>query len=154
MQIELHPIRLNEPRSADPDLLAICEGTKALYGRVGYAPPWIGYLAKVGDEVVGTCAFKSSPRRARVEIAYCTLPEHENRGMATEMVRKLIEIAKRADPSILIFAQTEPVYSASHRVLEKVGFKSVGPLQHPRDGEVCEWIFETQTTREKNEQFV
>lgn len=140
MRIELHPIRLNEPRSLDPDILAICEGTKALYTRVGFAPPWIGYLAKIENEVVGTCAFRSAPRSGRVEIVFVTLPQFEKRGFATEMARRLVEIAHRADASLLVAARTDVSNPASGRVLAKIGFQASGPQLHPQEGEVVEWI--------------
>lgn len=153
MQIELHPIRLNEPRSLDPDLLAICEGTKALYSRVGYAPPWIGYLAKFENEVVGTCAFKSAPRAGKVEIVFVTLPQFEGRGFATAMARRLVEIAHRADATLMVSGQTEIANPASGRVLQKLGFQPVGRLMHPVDGEVMNWVLENQSSLKIYEKF-
>lgn len=141
MHIELHPIRLDEPYSSNRDILAICEGTKQLYKYVGFNPPWIGYLAKRGTDVVGTCAFKSSPRNGRVEIAYFTLPGHEGKGVATEMARQLVRFANEADESVTIFAQTPVMTDASTRVLQKIGFRSVGRVMHPEDGAVFEWVF-------------
>lgn len=141
--IELHPIRLDEPQSSNRDILAICEGTKQLYKYVGFNPPWIGYLAKRGEQIVGTCAFKSSPRNGRVEIAYFTLPGFERQGVATEMARQLVRFANEADGSVQVFAQTSVMMDASTRVLEKIGFRSVGKVMHPDDGPVWEWIIGT-----------
>ncbi len=36
-------------------------------------------------------------------------------------------------------AQTLPEKNASTRILEKLGFSFMGPVQHPEDGEVWEW---------------
>ena len=54
----------------------VCESTAGLYLREGFEPPWVGYLAVEGSQIVGTCAFKSPPRNNRVEIAYFTFPNH------------------------------------------------------------------------------
>jgi ribosomal-protein-alanine N-acetyltransferase len=140
MQIELQPIRLNEPRNSDPDILALCEGTKALYTRVGFAPPWIGYLSKSQNVVVGACAFRSAPRSGQVEIVFVTLPQFEKRGYATEMVRKLTEIAHSFDASVIVSAKTEAANLAASRVLQKAGFQSNGSEFHPEDGKVFIWL--------------
>jgi [ribosomal protein S5]-alanine N-acetyltransferase len=153
MHIELHPIRLNEPRSLDPDILAICEGTKSLYTRVGYAPPWIGYLAQLGNEVIGTCAFRSSPRAGKVEIVFVTLPQFERQGYATEMARKLVEIAHRADATVIVTARTDSADLAAARVLQKIGFKSGGRVSSSQEGEVVDWLFEANSTTKIYEQF-
>ena len=123
------------PAPAD-DVLA---ATSGLYESVGYAPPWICYLAAANDKVVGTCGFKSAPRQGRVEIAYFTFPGYEGKGIATQMARQLVAIARNAEPGLVIAAQTLPGRNASHRVLEKLGFTCVGPLEHPDDGTVLEW---------------
>ncbi len=83
-----------------------CAATAALYGRVGFDPPWIGYLALSGQDVVGTCAFKTGPRLGKVEIAYFTFPPFEGQGIATAMARALIEIARTADRTMELTAQT------------------------------------------------
>jgi hypothetical protein len=67
---------------------AMCQ----MYQAQGFAPPWIGYLAQEDGAVVGTCAFKGPPQDRRVEIAYFTFPEHEGRGIATEMARQLVAL--------------------------------------------------------------
>ena len=61
---------------------AVITSVQELYGRVGFQPPWICYLAFEGERRVGTCGFKSPPHDNRVEIAYYTFPEDEGRGIA------------------------------------------------------------------------
>jgi RimJ/RimL family protein N-acetyltransferase len=117
----------------------VLRGTVALYDSVGFSEPWIGYLALAGSTAVGTCAFKSPPRDGRVEIAYATFPEHEGRGFATGMAAELVALARRAEPSVRVTAQTLPARNASHRILEKLGFSHVATLDHPEDGTVWEW---------------
>jgi ribosomal-protein-alanine N-acetyltransferase len=122
----------------------LCRETAGLYAATGYEPPWIGYLAVVDDAVVGTCAFNtttfSDPSRNGItEIAYFTFPDHENRGIATEMARQLIGKARAEAPAIDFVAQTETERNASTRVLEKLGFELTGAAEHDELGPVWEW---------------
>ena len=121
-----------------PGVSEVLRNTVKLYSQVGFEPPWISYLAFVDSEPVGICSFKSPPADGRVEIAYLTFPGFENRGVATDMASQLVAIAKGARLSF-IAAQTLPERNASHRVLEKLGFGSLGLVEHPEDGTVLEW---------------
>jgi [ribosomal protein S5]-alanine N-acetyltransferase len=123
------------PAEADGVLVA----TSELYDSAGYAPPWICYVAVLSDKVVGTCGFKAAPIQGRVEIAYFTFPGYEGKGIATQMARQLVSMARDADSDVIVAAQTLPERNASHRVLEKLGFSCVGSLEHPEDGTVLEW---------------
>ena len=116
-----------------------CAAMAQLYASAGFVTPWIGYLARAGDTLIGTCAFKAPPQAGRVEIAYFTFPEYEGRGYASAMAAELIALALSRDPAILVTAQTLPERNASHRILEKLGFAHVATLQHPEDGLVWEW---------------
>jgi len=120
-------------------LADVVDGTVSFYGIVGFHEPWIGYVATIADDPVGTCAFKASPADGRVEIAYYTLPEHEGRGVATAMASSLVARAHGHDPSLIVAAQTLPGRNASHRILEKLGVAHVATLEHPEDGIVWEW---------------
>lgn len=113
--------------------------TSEMYMTTGYRPPWVGYLALVNGECVGTCAFKAPPSDGRVEIAYFTFPGHEGKGVATEMAKCLVEKALDQEQSARICAQTLPEPNASTRVLEKLGFHHTSVLEHPEDGKVWEW---------------
>lgn len=138
----LRPITLELAASAEVQgsgfLKDLCASTIAMYPQ-GTAPlPWVGYLAEERGVPVGTCAFKTPPVAGEVEIAYFTFPGHEGRGVATRMAQRLIQVAA-ASGATLIKAQTLPEANASTRVLEKLGFRLVGPVMHPEDGEVWEW---------------
>ncbi len=113
--------------------------TVALYRRVGFEEPWIGYLAVEGATAVGAAGFTSVPRGGRVEIAYYTFPEFEGRGRATAMARALIDLARAADPEIQLTARTLPDRNASHRILEKLGFRPNHLVDDPEHGSVLEW---------------
>ena len=119
-----------------------------LYETVGFEEPWVCYLAIEDSRAVGTCGFKSPPANGRVEIAYFTFPEFEGRGVATTMARQLIAVAQKEEPGLTVAAQTLPERNASTRILEKVGFKKVGTVLHPEDGEVWEWHLPSEDRRE------
>jgi RimJ/RimL family protein N-acetyltransferase len=116
-----------------------CEMSAVWYPKVGYIPPWIGYLSVLEGTVVGGGGFKEPPQDGRVEIAYFTAPGFEGRGHATETARALIAIATETDPALLIAAQTLPEENASTTILRKLGFRLHGSVQHPEDGEIWEW---------------
>lgn len=123
-------------------LSAVIEATVALYARKGFEPPWIGYIALQGEQPVGTCGFTAPPRDSRVELAYFTFPEFERRGIATSMAKALVALSVARDASVAVTAHTLPERNASHRVLEKLGFRYVATLEHPEDGTVWEWLAE------------
>jgi ribosomal-protein-alanine N-acetyltransferase len=142
--MELVPIRQDGSIEATvdalpPEMSGVLEATVALYATGSFTPPWICYLALKDGTPVGTCGFKSVPVNGRVEIAYFTFPGHEGRGVATGMASRLLDLASRAAPSVIVAAQTLPERNPSHRILEKHGFTCLGTVEHPEDGIVLEW---------------
>ncbi len=117
----------------------VFRATAELYARAGFEEPWIGYLALADGTPVGACGYKAKPRDGRVEIAYFTFQEFEGRGYASAMAARLVAIARERDPFIVVAAQTLPERNASHRILEKLGFRHVDTIDHPEDGTVWEW---------------
>lgn len=116
-----------------------CVSTAGHYRKAGFAPPWIGYLALCGSELVGTCAFPAIPAAGLVEIAYFTFPPFEGQGVATAMATELIALARSVQPDIEIFAQTLPEPNASNSVLKKLRFEFARQVDHPDEGPVWEW---------------
>jgi RimJ/RimL family protein N-acetyltransferase len=96
------------------------------YGRTVYQPPWVGYLAVDGGEVVGTGGFVGPPVDGRVEIAYGTLPEHEGRGHAGRTAAALVAIARAARPGVELYAKTLPEDGPSPAILRRLGFRLAG----------------------------
>ena len=144
MILELIPIESDgTPRAYGGELVEGARdglaATIGFYQAMGFEEPWISYLAVAGAAAVGICSFKSRPIDGRVEIGYFTFPEFQGRGVATAMAAELIEIAATHDPDVLVTAQTLCERNASHRVLEKLGFRAVGTVEHPEDGTVLEW---------------
>lgn len=125
---------------AAPYLPAIAAQTLALYERTDPEFPWIGYLARRGEDhaVVGTCAFATPPDEGEAEIAYYTFPEYEGLGMGTAMAAALIEIAREGDLDA-VTAKTLPLENASTRILRRLGFDFEGPDEDEEDGEIWRW---------------
>ncbi len=109
------------------------------YAGTGFQEPWIAYVAAHEDEIVGGGAFKSAPYNDQVEIAFYTLPEFENQGMATATAQALIDLAIQTDEELKIVAQTLPEKNASNHLLQKLGFTFFDVVEHPADGIVWEW---------------
>ncbi|APZ93350.1 GNAT family N-acetyltransferase [Fuerstiella marisgermanici] len=120
-------------------LNAVVDSTVALYQKVGFLRPWIGYLAVENGRALGTCGFKSPPANGQAEIAYFTFPEHEGKGVATWMARQIVKRAQDADNCVTIAAQTLPAENASTSILRKLGFRFIGTVEHDEDGTVWEW---------------
>src|SRR4051812_5385358 len=96
------PADLRGPLSAAAQ--NICSTSAGLYLKNGFKPPWIAYLARLGEDWVGTCAFKSPPRSGQIEIAYFTFPEFEGRRIATRMAGEMVKIAWAAQPDLVVTA--------------------------------------------------
>lgn len=120
----------------------VIESTKKFYEKSGFMLPWVCYIAVSDNKAVGTCAFKSVPKNNRIEIAYFTFPGNEGKGIATQMTRLLIDIAKENGKNITVFAQTLPGKNASTRILEKLNFRKIKEFEHPEDGLIWEWELE------------
>lgn len=121
----------------DPVMQANVDATAALYARVGYEPPFVGYVAVMDDAVVGGGAFVGPPRGGVVEIAYYTLPANAGRGHATRTARALVEIAHAAGCTAIAHTLMED--NASTRILRRLGFTIDGTAQDDEAGTVWRW---------------
>ncbi len=140
----LHPIGrdgrpVGELAPLGDELAAACRQTAELYVRVGYEPPWVGYVAVHEGRGIGGGAFVGAPRAGMVEIAYFTLPEFAGRGYATRTATELVAIARQTLPEIIIKAFTLPQANASTRILTRLGFTRTGFAHDADAGEVWEW---------------
>ncbi len=135
----------------DDFLREVVEATVAHYQRTGFVPPWIGYVGLEDGLPVGVCGFKSQPSGERIEIAYCTAPGHEGKGIATALASELVRIARHEDERLAIFAQTLPEENASTSILKKLGFAVVGNVDHPDDGMVWEWELDCHSRAPQSE---
>lgn len=121
------------------ELVANCLATADLYRRVGFEPPWIGYVAVIDNRGVGGGAFVGPPKEGCVEIAYFTLENERGRRIASQTAAALVQIARARDPSVGLKAFTLEQDNPSTRILEGLGFSKVGIAHDADAGEVWEW---------------
>ncbi len=94
-------------------------------------PDWSGWLCwyavcvdEAGPTLCGSVGFKGPPDASgMVEIGYSMLPAYQRRGLAAEMVEKLVQWAC-AQPAVrCVEAETTTDNRASVRLLEHKGFR-------------------------------
>ena len=145
MNIELLPIkellRDNGEFHDNPDCQDSLQMSLLFYAKVGYRIPWIGYYVRMNGKLVGSAGFKGRPIDNKVEIAYGTFPSFQKMGVGTEICRQLVQLARATDPSVRIMARTLMEENYSARILRKNGFKWLGVVMDPDDGEVWEWEY-------------
>jgi RimJ/RimL family protein N-acetyltransferase len=117
-----------------------CAATAAMYDRLGFDPPWIGYIAISSGTAVGGGSFVGAPADNRVEIAYFTLVDHRRTGVATQIARRLVEIARHHAPGIALYANTMPEENVSTRILTRLGFRRIGTDIDDEIGEAWAWL--------------
>jgi len=89
---------------------------------------WV--IATPDDRVVGTCTlFRIDPRHRRAEIGYALRSDHWGRGLAGEAVALAIDWAMQALDLHRVEADIDPRNEASHKLLERLGFRSEGVLR-------------------------
>lgn len=158
--IQLHAVTEDFARSLDSDCSAISAPvgehaelvrtvvgqTLRLLGQVPREAPFGGYLAVdvKSRQFIGACGFKTGPSASgEVEIAYFTFPSFEGQGLATEMARRLVAIARESAAVRTIIAHTLRVQNASTRILQKLGFSQAGEAQDEDAGTVWRWELES-----------
>jgi len=90
--------------------------------------PWGSYqvVERGTGLAVGGVGFKGPPRDGAVEVGYGLAPSARGRGLATEAVRALVELAL-ADPEVAVVeAEVQAGNHASERVLLRAGFTPAG----------------------------
>ncbi|AKC88224.1 hypothetical protein WQ53_06290 [Pseudoxanthomonas suwonensis] len=120
-------------------LVAGCQATADLYRRVGFHPPWTGYVAAVGGRGVGGGAFVGPPEGGHVEIAYFTLDHERRKGYAFQTASSLVALARAHAPGIGIRAFTLMEENPSTKILRALGFSIAGTAWDDDAGEVWEW---------------
>jgi ribosomal-protein-alanine N-acetyltransferase len=131
------------PARAIPELpaevVANCAATAELYQRIGFTPPWIGYIAVVDNRGVGGGAFVGAPKDGYVEIAYFTVASERGQGLASQTAAALAAIARTEDPKVGLKAFTLKEDNPSTKILKGLGFSVIGIAQDADAGEVWEW---------------
>ncbi|MEM7456263.1 MAG: GNAT family N-acetyltransferase [Planctomycetota bacterium] len=107
------------------------------------ADPWlVGFnIVRLEDQqAVGQIGFKGPPDGGRAEIAYAVAEKWRGNGYATEAARLLAQCALKHCADVdLILAHTLPEENASTAVLSRIGFKKIGTVNDPEDGQVWRW---------------
>ncbi len=112
---------------------------------------WWTYLFVHAEDrvLIGQGGYKGKANGAgTVEIGYAIVPAYRRRGLATETAQGLIDNAfahahvKRVDAHTL--AEPNP----STKVLEKVGMKFAGAVDHPNLGVVWRWSLQRADYRQ------
>jgi RimJ/RimL family protein N-acetyltransferase len=65
----------------------------------------------------------------QLEIGYSLVPSERGKGYCTEAAQLMVDYLFLSKDTMRIQAQTDPRNVASHKVLEKVGFKKEGTLR-------------------------
>jgi RimJ/RimL family protein N-acetyltransferase len=115
------------------------------YKRVGFNPPWICYYVQLDDQLVAAAAFKGRPVDNKVEIAYGTFDQFQNRGIGTRVADTLVKLALQTAPSVRVTAQTLKEESYSVKILRKNNFVLIGTVMDEDEGEVWEWEYQPQS---------
>lgn len=99
------------------------------------------YLFLLNDRswLVGSGGYKGEPVSGVAEIGYEIARNFQNKGLATEATRAMIDHAFGSSDVDAVIAHTLAEYNASTRVLEKVGMTLVEPVNDPEQGTVWRW---------------
>ena len=115
------------PRHVSPDLLDMLEQFTlpklALHPEQAiFLLPWIG-VDRALNTIVVEAGFKGGPNASgEIEIGYGTMPLHQFKSYASEMVSGMVNWAKKQPNIRAITADTDAANIASQMVLKKNGF--------------------------------
>lgn len=141
--MNLRPITLNEDKTnkdyASADCQQLLQMNDDFYQKNGFNIPWVAYFVVRQNQIVGSCSFVGQPQDGKVEIAYWTFKEFEGKGIASFACKKLISIANRTDPGVIITAKTAPEHNASTKILEKNNFLFTEIVQDEEIGDAWLW---------------
>lgn len=143
--MELLPIKEhlheNEEFAVNPDCQDSLYMCIDFYKRAGFNPPWICYYVKNDNQLVAAAAFKGKPVNNKVEIAYGTFPQHQKKGIGTQIANKLVQLSLKTAPTVRITAQTLKEENYSVRILRKNNFELIGTAIDEDEVEVWEWEY-------------
>jgi [ribosomal protein S5]-alanine N-acetyltransferase len=133
------------PPDMPDDLVHFLEYRTAQLREDPASQPWLGRLIVLDDDrgrrAIGSIGFHGPPDDdGRVEVGYRVEPEYRRRGVATEVVRSLLDWANREHGLTRFRAATAPDNLASQAVLARFGFRQTGTQMDDIDG--LELVFE------------
>jgi [ribosomal protein S5]-alanine N-acetyltransferase len=136
--LQLRPLQLQKLRNREPvdwAQMRVPDGAmpsqKAIVRALnqweaGIPPKWcLPYLivTPTRDVTVGACGFKGSPEEATVEIYYGIAPCFRGKGLASQALRRLLQIAVTNDEVERVIAHILPRNIPSRRLVMRMGFK-------------------------------
>src|ERR1700754_1024095 len=128
--MELLPVKehleQNTEFAGHPDCQESLQMCIDFYKRVGFNPPWLCYYVQLDGQLVAAAAFKGKPVNNKVEIAYGTFPQYQNRGIGSKIAAALVKLALKTDPAVRVTAQTLKEENYSARILRKNNFVIIG----------------------------
>ena len=115
-----------------------CEYLKGNPAALGW---WTYLFVHAEDKtLIGNGGFAGLPDESgMVEIGYAIAPAYQNRGLATEAAKGLVDYAFSQPQIRVVDAHTLSEINPSTRVLEKIGMKRIGTAHDPDEGEVWHW---------------
>jgi [ribosomal protein S5]-alanine N-acetyltransferase len=90
---------------------------------------------------LGACGFKGPPLEGTVEIYYCVGSSHRGRGIASQAVQLLLQIARLQAGVGKVIAHILPLNTASLKVVERAGFKPERRFVDTDGEEVEQWAW-------------
>ncbi len=103
---------------------------------------WWSYFVihKADSVLVGLCGYKGQPNElGLVEIGYEIKADYRLKGLATELVRALIDNAFASGRVQCIQAHTLGEINASTNILVKCGFQKITEITDPQHGKIWKW---------------
>lgn len=104
--------------------------------------------SKEAGKPVGIAGFteNTNPDEPGIELSWFILPEHQNKGYASEITKELISFVFGFLKKDRLFAETAPNNLAANKVLARLGFMKIGNKKNhydylPRMNEQVVWEF-------------
>ncbi|MBL4594721.1 MAG: GNAT family N-acetyltransferase [Flavobacteriales bacterium] len=101
--------------------------------RLGFANNTI--IRKSDNIKIGTCGLYDREGLDGIDIGFAFLPQYEKQGYAFEASNKLKDVAINEFGITKISGITTKDNTSSHKLLEKLGLKLMGPISLPNDDE-------------------
>jgi RimJ/RimL family protein N-acetyltransferase len=97
-------------------------------------------LYKPENKIIGTGGFKgAADENGMVEIGYSIAPKYQNRGLATEAAKGMLDYSFSHDFVKVVEAHTLAEENASGKVLQKCGLTKIGEKFDKEDGHIWHW---------------
>lgn len=93
--------------------------------------------------LVGNGGWKGPPEDGVAELGYAVAPARQRRGIATTVVHRLVEVARREGLRAVV-AHTLAEENASTKVLIRCGFARVDEIIDPDEGPIWRWEIQLQ----------